>query len=276
MTAPLGDAELRERLAPFVIRRWPVERLVLFVRSHEAGLPCTVIAETFGLEAQSARRLRLRLIAGGLIAARTGHAADCPWPSRDAELLAHAAGPDRSNVTIGAAMGLHPNKIAGRIHRLTLLGVAVPNRRHRPVPENLPHRPPDPFGVSPQWPLDVVTTLREEWPRKSVHDIAVLLGREDRAVRSKGGQLGLGPRRRPRHAEPKARRANPPPPPKCGRIVECCWPLGEPGTRDFRFCDVPSESGRSYCADHVAIAYGHARGRPDPMAGVGAILAGAP
>jgi GcrA cell cycle regulator len=51
-----------------------------------------------------------------------------------------------------------------------------------------------------------------------------------------------------------------------GRIVTCCWPLGEPGTREFRFCDVPSEPGRPYCEDHVKLAYVKVRDRRDDAA----------
>lgn len=40
-----------------------------------------------------------------------------------------------------------------------------------------------------------------------------------------------------------------------GRIVTCCWPIGEPGTREFHFCDVPSDPGRPYCEEHVKVAY---------------------
>lgn len=51
-----------------------------------------------------------------------------------------------------------------------------------------------------------------------------------------------------------------------GRVVTCCWPLGEPGTRDFRFCDGPSEPGRPYCEDHVKIAYVRVRDRREDAA----------
>jgi GcrA cell cycle regulator len=46
----------------------------------------------------------------------------------------------------------------------------------------------------------------------------------------------------------------PPPPPPVQE--PCCWPIGEPGTRTFRYCDEPSRVGRcSYCEDHAKIAY---------------------
>ncbi len=43
----------------------------------------------------------------------------------------------------------------------------------------------------------------------------------------------------------------------------CCWPIGEPGTASFRFCDVPNEAGKPYCLDHCAIAYRKIRDRQD-------------
>ena len=46
----------------------------------------------------------------------------------------------------------------------------------------------------------------------------------------------------------------------------CCWPFGEPGTREYRTCDGPSVPGKPYCAEHASIAYvapQTARSRPD-------------
>jgi len=34
----------------------------------------------------------------------------------------------------------------------------------------------------------------------------------------------------------------------------CCWPIGEPRTPGFCYCDAPAKRG-SYCAEHAAIAY---------------------
>jgi len=41
----------------------------------------------------------------------------------------------------------------------------------------------------------------------------------------------------------------------------CCWPIGEPGTRGFRFCDVTNEAGKPYCPEHCSIAYQKVRNR---------------
>lgn len=34
----------------------------------------------------------------------------------------------------------------------------------------------------------------------------------------------------------------------------CSWPIGEPGTKSFRFCDEPAQFGKVYCPEHHAIA----------------------
>jgi hypothetical protein len=39
-----------------------------------------------------------------------------------------------------------------------------------------------------------------------------------------------------------------------GRVITCCWPIGEPGTREFHLCDLPTEPGLPYCAEHVKVA----------------------
>ena len=51
-----------------------------------------------------------------------------------------------------------------------------------------------------------------------------------------------------------------------GRTVPCCWPLGEPGTRAFRFCDATSVHGKPYCSEHAAIAYVRVRERREDAA----------
>lgn len=53
---------------------------------------------------------------------------------------------------------------------------------------------------------------------------------------------------------------------KYGRVIECCWPIGEPRTSSFRFCCSPSEPGRSYCHDHCKVAYIEIRDRREDAA----------
>jgi len=35
----------------------------------------------------------------------------------------------------------------------------------------------------------------------------------------------------------------------------CAWPIGEPGTPSFRFCDDPASAGKPYCAEHCRAAF---------------------
>jgi GcrA cell cycle regulator len=46
----------------------------------------------------------------------------------------------------------------------------------------------------------------------------------------------------------------------------CCWPIGEPGTKSFRFCDQASLPGKPYCDDHARLAYVRIRDRKEDAA----------
>lgn len=56
---------------------------------------------------------------------------------------------------------------------------------------------------------------------------------------------------------PVVRRPSSPPAdkPAIRKDSECCWPIGEPGTRDFRFCCEPAERGQPYCPECRKLAY---------------------
>jgi GcrA cell cycle regulator len=46
------------------------------------------------------------------------------------------------------------------------------------------------------------------------------------------------------------------PKPKHSVTRTCCWPLGEPGTKTFRFCDdAELVEGKPYCLEHCQRAY---------------------
>jgi GcrA cell cycle regulator len=50
------------------------------------------------------------------------------------------------------------------------------------------------------------------------------------------------------------------------RPAACCWPIGEPGTKDFHFCDGEAMPGKPYCAEHAQIAYVKVRDRREEAA----------
>lgn len=54
--------------------------------------------------------------------------------------------------------------------------------------------------------------------------------------------------------------------PRQGRSHACCWPLGEPGTRSFRFCDADTMPGKPYCMEHAQVAYVRVRDRREEAA----------
>lgn len=51
--------------------------------------------------------------------------------------------------------------------------------------------------------------------------------------------------------------------------IPCCWPIGEPKTDSFRFCEVPSVGGKPYCAEHMRVAYVPVRDRRDDASWAG-------
>ncbi len=56
----------------------------------------------------------------------------------------------------------------------------------------------------------------------------------------------------PKPGESVVRRPLPP----AGRARTCQWPIGHPGTEEFRFCgSVEVVPGRPYCAEHMIVAY---------------------
>jgi GcrA cell cycle regulator len=50
------------------------------------------------------------------------------------------------------------------------------------------------------------------------------------------------------------------------RLVACCWPLGEPGTKTFHFCDAEATPGKPYCQAHAQLAYVKVRDRREDAA----------
>lgn len=41
-----------------------------------------------------------------------------------------------------------------------------------------------------------------------------------------------------------------------------CWPIGQPKTASFRFCEQPNEAGKPYCPEHCGLAYERIARRP--------------
>lgn len=142
-----------------------------------------------------------------------------------------------STAEIGRRLGVSKNAVVGKAHRLALPPRPSPIRRDAAAP-----RGPQPPRVSgPTLP-----------------------------------PVGA-PEAEP-HAEAQPARNAPPASPRAAgvlrsvpiaaatRISPCCWPIGEPGTPSFRFCDAPAQGGKPYCAEHAQLAYVRVRDRRDDAA----------
>ncbi|MSP00972.1 MAG: GcrA cell cycle regulator [Acetobacteraceae bacterium] len=177
-----------------------------------------------------------------------------------------------STAEIGRRLGVTKNAIVGKAHRLDLPARPSPIRR-------------DPDAA----PVRLAVVRRVEGP--TLPPLASTVSDGDQSFTVIGttpaAPVQRAPAAAPRviarpvvMAPPSPRPAMAPPRPMAapqprqvaaaprpyGRIVTCCWPLGEPGTRDFHFCDVPSEPGRPYCEDHVKVAYVRVRDRREDAA----------
>lgn len=149
-----------------------------------------------------------------------------------------------------------------------------------------------------EWTAKAIDQLRALWAEgHSTAEIGRRMGVTKNAIVGKAHRLDLSgrpspirrpetagapaaPRRKPVRVEapaiPAVVQAPPPPPPQAApapvavatvrhfpraSMRSCCWPIGEPGTRDFRFCGAEAASGKPYCTDHAAVAYVRVRDR---------------
>ncbi|HME21014.1 MAG TPA: GcrA family cell cycle regulator [Acetobacteraceae bacterium] len=151
-----------------------------------------------------------------------------------------------STAEIGRRLGVSKNAVVGKAHRLDLPARPSPIRRD---------------GSGPAAP-------RRSAPRRLAGPTLPPLSSTSPIAASGGGPTMLphmpAPAPRPVHVPPPHRVAAPAP--RYGRIVTCCWPLGDPGTQSFRFCDLASEPGKPYCSDHVKLAYVRVRDRREDAA----------
>ena len=140
-----------------------------------------------------------------------------------------------STAEIGRRMGVSKNAVVGKAHRLSL--EARPSPIRRGTPGESAKRPAARRVTGPTLPTMAVPAA-EPAPRPLPPPPAVVVAPVLRAVSRSGG----------------------------GRLVACCWPIGEPGTRSFRFCDDESLPGKPYCGTHAALAYVKVRDRREDAA----------
>lgn len=150
------------------------------------------------------------------------------WNDETIERLRALWAEGHSTAEIGRRMGISKNAVVGKAHRLNLPSRPSPIRR------------------------DGEKSPRKRLPRR-VH--GPTLPALSSALSSALAPMPAEPVRMIERPIPPVLRAVPAAPRSYGRVTPCCWPIGEPGTRSFRFCDVDALAGKPYCDEHSALAY---------------------
>ena len=103
-----------------------------------------------------------------------------------------------------------------------------------------------------EWTEERVEELKKLWDTGlPASEIGRRFGITKNSVVGKVRRLDLAMRRAPAPAKIEANVVT------LDRLTanQCSWPMGEPGTEEFRFCGKQSVHGKPYCTDHCAIAY---------------------
>ena len=150
-----------------------------------------------------------------------------------------------STAEIGRRLGVSKNAVVGKAHRLDLPARPSPIRR-------------DGNGGAPRQPA----------PRRVAGPTLPPLSSTALPVMEAAPSMP-----RPAAAAPQRVPVSPPPPrvllapPRpFARSIACCWPIGEPGTPSFRFCDAQAATGKPYCTEHAQLAYVKVRDRREDAA----------
>lgn len=145
--------------------------------------------------------------------------ADKPWDERSVARLRALWAQGLSTAAIGRELDRSKNSVVGKVGRLELPRRASPIRRSgAPKPAPAPR-------VKPAVPA--LAELLDAGGKASERAVAV-------------APLSVAERF---------------PMPERGAVRGCSWPMGEPRSAGFRFCEAPSAAGRSYCPEHCGRAY---------------------
>jgi GcrA cell cycle regulator len=166
-----------------------------------------------------------------------------------------------STAEIGRRLGVSKNAVVGKAHRLDLPARPSPIRRDGagPARPRAPRRisgPTLPPLACTRAPVGETVTALPRVPAPE-HEQAEQVS--ERSVERSAAVVPAGPRAVP---APRLQVAARP----YARIVACCWPIGEPGTRSFRFCDSESVPGKPYCGEHASLAYVRVKDRREDAA----------
>lgn len=150
-------------------------------------------------------------------------------------------GEGHATAEIGRRIGFSKNAVVGKAHRLDLPARPSPIRV---AGSGRPAQPPKPRAPAMTLPPLASITLAPRAPELVRHPTAV--PNPDRIALGGKGERIIPPQI-----------TSPSQPAWIVRpsTLDCCWPIGEPGTPGFKFCDAKAIMGRPYCIPHCQIAY---------------------
>ena len=146
---------------------------------------------------------------------------------------------------IGHRLRVSKNAIVGKAHRLDLDARPSPIRRdasERTSERRDPSSQPVAKGAEIRRPAAAMSVATPKPAKRQGQPKPAL-------PRAMAVQRLAPPERLPEPCRPLRSRT----------AAACCWPIGEPGTRTFRFCDDRTLAGKPYCEEHAKLAY-----RPKP------------
>ena len=179
------------------------------------------------------------------------------WDDETIRLLRDLWKQGHSTAEIGRRLGVSKNAIVGKAHRLDLDARPSPIRRDAAKPAT--ERPlAYPRMAGPTLPPLASANM----PAATTHTVASnVQPLRSLAPSAPRPAVSLPP------APPAPRPAMPAAPVQTRRSApSCCWPIGEPGTKSFRFCDDVSMQGKPYCDEHAKLAYVRVRDRKEDAA----------
>ncbi len=151
-----------------------------------------------------------------------------------------------STAEIGRRLGVSKNAVVGKAHRLELPARPSPIRRGGDPEASRRSGPRRPVGPTLPPLVSAAVTPAEAARRAEPRVQAVVKKADEPPVRNSVLRAV---------ARVSGRRTS-----------ACCWPIGDPGTRSFKFCGADSLASKPYCAEHAELAYVKVRERRENAA----------
>jgi GcrA cell cycle regulator len=177
------------------------------------------------------------------------------WDEDTIRILRELWSQGLSTAEIGRRLGTSKNAIVGKAHRLELDGRPSPIRRDG-AKVAAERASVFPRMAGPTLPPLASATAPAMTVAAALSNIQPLRATPPPGLRPAPSPLPVSLRPVMQPAPVQTRRSAP----------SCCWPIGEPGTKEFRFCDDLSVAGKPYCDEHARVAYVRIRDRKEDAA----------